>query len=177
MENHKVIWLFWEIPKKGRPRIEYALTLDKVFSTWIRDRIAQYDFVENQDFVWVSEFSETQRAVRICGKTKTLFGFPKIVEPKERYEFVEKQRLYLVPQKKWSEWLVVRICWKTETLFAFPKIRKRKERYAFVENQDYVRFTENSVKPQGGRPSIGYFISLDKTSLLGLETVLGNMAL
>ena len=32
------------------------------FATWIRDRIAQYDFVENQDFVWVSENSETQRA-------------------------------------------------------------------------------------------------------------------
>lgn len=32
------------------------------FATWIRDRIAQYDFVESQDFVCVSENSETQRA-------------------------------------------------------------------------------------------------------------------
>ena len=91
-----------------------------------------------------------------------MFGFPKIVEPKERYEFVEKQRLYLVPQKK------------MERVVGGTNLLKNRD---FVENQDYVRFTENSVKPQGGRPSIGYFISLDKTSLLGLETVLGNMAL
>ena len=32
-------------------------------------------------------------------------------------------------------------------------IAARTTPYAFVENQDYVRFTESSVKPQGGRPS------------------------
>ena len=32
------------------------------FSTWIKNRIADYDFVENQDFVCVSENLETQRA-------------------------------------------------------------------------------------------------------------------
>ena len=31
------------------------------FATWIRDRIAQYDFVENQDFVTFSENSEKGR--------------------------------------------------------------------------------------------------------------------
>ena len=52
---------FTENLVKGRPRLEYALTLDKVFSTWIRDHIAQYDFVENQDFVTFSENSEKGR--------------------------------------------------------------------------------------------------------------------
>ena len=32
------------------------------FSTWIKNRISEYDFVENQDFVCVSENLETQRA-------------------------------------------------------------------------------------------------------------------
>ena len=39
--------------------------------------------------------------------------------------------------------------WYTlSTLFAFHKNGAFKERYEFVENQDYVRFTENSVKPK-----------------------------
>lgn len=32
------------------------------FATWIKDRISQYDFQENQDFICISENSETQRA-------------------------------------------------------------------------------------------------------------------
>ena len=31
------------------------------FADWIRSRIADYDFVENQDFVCVSQNNETQR--------------------------------------------------------------------------------------------------------------------
>jgi len=34
----------------------------------------------------------------------------------------------------------------------FPQ-NYRIEKYGFSENQDYVSFTENSVKPLGGRPS------------------------
>ena len=42
---------------------------------------------------------------------------------------------FLEVQTRFNDWIAARI---TD--------------YAFVENQDYVRFTENSVKPQGGRP-------------------------
>ena len=38
------------------------LQVQTKFADWVRSRIADYDFVENQDFVWVSENSETQRA-------------------------------------------------------------------------------------------------------------------
>ena len=31
------------------------------FSTWIKNRISEYDFIENQDFVCVSQKNETQR--------------------------------------------------------------------------------------------------------------------
>ena len=32
------------------------------FATWIKNRISEYDFQENQDFIWVSQKNETQRA-------------------------------------------------------------------------------------------------------------------
>lgn len=38
------------------------LDVGKKFSDWIRDRISQYGFQENQDFVCVSQKQETQRA-------------------------------------------------------------------------------------------------------------------
>ena len=31
------------------------------FTTWIKNRISEYDFIENQDFVCVSQKNETQR--------------------------------------------------------------------------------------------------------------------
>ena len=38
------------------------LQVQTKFADWVRSRIADYDFLENQDFVCVSENSETQRA-------------------------------------------------------------------------------------------------------------------
>ena len=60
---------------------------------------------------------------------------------------------------------------KIKTLFGLHKIMKPKERYEFVENQDFVTFSENSEK---GRPRLEYALTLDKTSLLGLRTVLSG---
>ncbi len=51
---------------------------------------------------------------------------------------------FLEVQSKYADWLKNRI-----------------EKYYFVENQDYLGFTENLVKPQGGRPTIEYGLSLD----------------
>ena len=47
-------------------------------------------------------------------------------------------------------------------------ITTRISEYDFVENQDYVRFTENSVKPQGGRPSQEYYITLEMAKELAM---------
>lgn len=38
------------------------LQVQTKFADWIKSRIADYDFLENQDFVCVSENCETQRA-------------------------------------------------------------------------------------------------------------------
>ena len=38
------------------------LEVQTKFADWIKNRIADYDFVENQDYVSFSENSETQRA-------------------------------------------------------------------------------------------------------------------
>lgn len=40
-------------------------------------------------------------------------------------------------------------------------IRERIEKFQFTEGQDFVSFTQNSVKPCGGRPTIEYALSID----------------
>ena len=58
---------------------------------------------------------------------------------------------FLGVQTRFNDWITTRI-----------------SEYEFVENQDYVRFTENSVKPQGGRPSIEYYTTLDMAKELAM---------
>lgn len=38
------------------------------FATWIKNRIADYDFQENQDFIWVSQKNETQTLITPRGQ-------------------------------------------------------------------------------------------------------------
>lgn len=66
------------------------------------------------------------------------------VSARELHEFLEVQT-------RFNDWIATRI-----------------SEYDFVENQDYVRFTENPVKPQGGRPSMGYYITLDMAKELAM---------
>ena len=56
---------------------------------------------------------------------------------------------FLEVQTRFNDWIATRI-----------------SEYDFVENQDYVRFTENPVKPRGGRPSVEYFTTLDMANKL-----------
>ena len=63
---------------------------------------------------------------------------------------------------------------KIKTSFGFHKIVKPKERYDFVENQDFTTVSKNL---ENGRPRLEYALTLDKTSLLGLRTVLSGTTL
>ena len=47
-------------------------------------------------------------------------------------------------------------------------IKNRISDYNFVENQDFISFTENLEKPQGGRPSQEYHITLDMAKELAM---------
>ncbi|WP_455475712.1 antA/AntB antirepressor family protein [Bartonella sp. B17] len=47
-------------------------------------------------------------------------------------------------------------------------IIRRIEEYNFKENQDFVSFTQKRVKPQGGRPSIEYHLTLDMAKELAM---------
>jgi len=47
-------------------------------------------------------------------------------------------------------------------------ITTRIEEYGFLENQDFMSFAENSVKPQGGRPSKEYSLTLDMAKELAM---------
>ena len=51
---------------------------------------------------------------------------------------------FLEVQTRFNDWIAARI-----------------NKYEFIENQDFVSFTEFSVKPKGGRPSREYYITLD----------------
>ena len=58
---------------------------------------------------------------------------------------------FLQVQTKFAEW-----------------IRSRIDDYDFLENKDFVCFSENSEKPNGGRPITEYFITLDMAKQLAM---------
>ncbi len=47
-------------------------------------------------------------------------------------------------------------------------IKDRIEEYGFQENQDFISFRQNGRKPQGGRPSTEYHITLDMAKELAM---------
>lgn len=47
-------------------------------------------------------------------------------------------------------------------------IKNRIKDYGFVENQDFISFSENYEKPQGGRPSKEYIITMDMAKELSM---------
>jgi len=60
----------------------------------------------------------------------------KTVNARDLWEFLEAKT-------RFNDWIIARI-----------------DEYEFQEDRDYTCFTENSVKPQGGRPSKEYHISI-----------------
>ena len=47
-------------------------------------------------------------------------------------------------------------------------IKNRISDFGFVENQDFISFGKNLAKPQGGRPSLEYFVSLSMAKELAM---------
>ena len=47
-------------------------------------------------------------------------------------------------------------------------IKARIDEYGFLENQDFVSFCQNGQKPQGGRPSIEYYLTIDMAKELAM---------
>jgi len=68
---------------------------------------------------------------------------------------------FLEVQTRFNDWMAARI-----------------EEYGFIENKDYLGFTEKSVKPQGGRPSKEYALTLDMAKELSMveRTAKGKQA-
>ena len=146
MESHKVILLFWKIPKN--------LELATFTQFWVKGctyNVHHYEtFVvnnpssrPNQDFIklhkkWSFPVSGKRLLITLSKNPNdsrplvftTSFGFHKIVEPKERYEFVENQD--------------------------FIKLHKKngafKERYEFVENenQDFIKLPKKRKLSKSG---------------------------
>lgn len=68
----------------------------------------------------------------------------RLVDARELHEFLEVQT-------RFNDWIALRI-----------------SKYGFIENQDYISFTENLVKPSGGRPAIEYGLTLDMAKELSM---------
>ncbi|GAA4666603.1 antA/AntB antirepressor family protein [Bartonella pachyuromydis] len=58
---------------------------------------------------------------------------------------------FLEVKARFNDWIVTRI-----------------KECNFRENQDFISFTKNLVKPQGGRPSIEYYLTLDMAKHLSM---------
>ncbi len=80
------------------------------FADWIKNRISDYDFQENQDFICVSQKNETQRAAGQIG----------VAVSNEYYITLDMANFH-------SPKLGSAIFKKIKTLFAFHKKMKRKE--------------------------------------------------
>ena len=70
----------------------------------------------------------------------------KIITNEEGQQLVSARELYegLKVSQRFNDWITRRI-----------------SKYGFEENTDYVSFTQNGVKPQGGRPQQDYIITID----------------
>ena len=81
------------------------------FSTWIRDRIAQYDFLENKDYISFHKKWSERSVVRICWKSRLCLGFIILWNPKSGTNL----------------WRM-----KIKTSFGFPKIMKPNYRKSLI---------------------------------------------
>ena len=75
------------------------------FATWIKNRISEYDFVENQDFVCVSQKNETQRAdgqigVSVSNEYYITLDMAKELAMVERNEKGKQARQYFIECEK-----------------------------------------------------------------------------
>ena len=75
------------------------------FATWIKNRITDYDFQENQDFICVSQKNETQRAdgqigVAVSNEYYTTLDMAKELSMVERNEKGKQARKYFIECEK-----------------------------------------------------------------------------
>lgn len=75
------------------------------FATWIKNRISEYDFVENQDFVCVSQKNETQRAdgqigVSVSNEYYITLDMAKELSMVERNDKGKQARKYFIECEK-----------------------------------------------------------------------------
>jgi len=81
---------------------------------------------------------------RLAGQLNSLIALRHVVDGRELHAFLESRRQF-------ADWITQRIA-----------------KYGFVENQDFARFSQNCEKPQGGRPSTAYILSLDMAKELSM---------
>ena len=73
-------------------------------------------------------------------------GLIKVYENDRQEQLVDARELHIALNNKrqFTDW-----------------IKQRIEQYGFIENVDFTTFSQNCEKPQGGRPTIEYALTID----------------
>jgi anti-repressor protein len=93
------------VPTVSARELHVFLEVGKDFSTWIKERIAQYGFIENQDFVVFTEIGENPLGGRPAKEYAITLDMAKELSMVERNEKGKQARQYFIEcEKKLKEY-------------------------------------------------------------------------
>lgn len=135
--------------------LHHILGVGKDFSTWIKDRISKYDFVENQDYEVFTEFGENSQGGRPLKEYALSISMAKELSMIENNEQGRKIRKYFIECEKIA---------RDATLASYQIEDPIKRAERWIEEQKEKKALE--AKNLEMQPKAHYFDELVERSLL-----------